>query len=67
MKHGFLLDTRPIRLLEQPQQEYHQDDYYYDAYYQAQLIAPHPFTCSFAIVGCSLSSYRRSGAPIRRP
>jgi hypothetical protein len=55
----------PVRL-EQPQQQYYQDDYYYDAYYQAQLIAPHPFT-SFTVVGCSLSPYRRLDASTRSP
>jgi hypothetical protein len=52
--------------LEQPQQQYYQDDYYYDAYYQAQLIAPHPFT-SFTVVDCSLSSYKSLGASTRSP
>ena len=54
----------PIRWLEQPQYDYYQDDYDEYAYYQVQLIAPHPFT-SFTVIGYPLSSSREADAPIR--
>ena len=50
MNRGVSLASAPMRS-EKARQDYYQDDYDYYAYYQAQLIAPHPFTYSSSLYG----------------